>query len=44
VLETAGRPEAEAALATLPLRASGLVGFELIELRPFGALEVLFAG
>lgn len=43
VLETAGRPEAEAALAALPLSASGLIDFELIELQPFGAFQVLFA-
>jgi hypothetical protein len=44
VLETAARQEAEAALAGLPLAAAGVVGFELIELHPFSALQVLFAG
>jgi hypothetical protein len=43
VLETPGRAEAEAALATLPLTASGLIIFEVIELKPFTAFEVLFA-
>jgi hypothetical protein len=43
VLETAARPEAEAALASLPLAAGGIIDFELIELRPFSAFEVLFA-
>ncbi len=41
VLETAARPEAAAALASLPL-AAGIIDFELIELRPFSAFEVLF--
>ena len=43
VLETAARKEAEAALASLPLAADGLIVFELIELHPFSAFEVLFA-
>ena len=43
VLETAARKQAEAALGDLPLAAAGLIGFELIELHPFSALEVLFA-
>jgi len=43
VLETVARNEAEAALAALPLAAGGLIGFELIELHPFSAFEVLFA-
>jgi hypothetical protein len=43
VLETAATNEAEAALAGLPLAAGGLIGFELIELHPFSAFEVLFA-
>jgi hypothetical protein len=43
VLETAARNEAEAVLAGLPLAAGGLIGFELIELHPFSAFEVLFA-
>jgi hypothetical protein len=44
VLEVAARHEAEAALAGLPLAAGGLIGFELIELHPFSAFEVLFVG
>lgn len=43
VLETVARKGAEAALAGLPLAAGGLIGFELIELYPFSAFEVLFA-
>jgi len=43
VLETADRGEAENALAALPLVAAGLIVFELVELHPFGAFEVLFA-
>lgn len=44
VLETAARHDAEAALAGLPLAAGGIIGFELIEMRPFSAFEVLFGG
>jgi hypothetical protein len=43
VLETVTRKEAETALAGLPLAACGLISFELIELHPFSAFEVLFA-
>ena len=43
MLDTATAKDAEAALAGLPLVAAGLIVFELMELRPFGALEVLFA-
>ena len=43
LLETAARQDAEAALAGLPLAAAGIIDFELIELRPFSAFEVLFA-
>jgi hypothetical protein len=43
VLETAARKDAETALAGLPLAAGGLIGFELIQLDPFSAFEVLFA-
>jgi hypothetical protein len=43
LLETAARQDAEAALAGLPLAAAGVIDFELIELRPFIAFEVLFA-
>ena len=42
VLETATRQDAEAALASLPLVTAGLIEFELIELRPFAAFNVLF--
>lgn len=42
-LETAARQDAEAALAGLPLAAGGVIDFELTELRPFIAFEVLFA-
>jgi hypothetical protein len=44
VTETASRGEAEAALAALPLAADRVIDCELIELRPFSAFEVLFAG
>lgn len=44
VLETAAREDAEAALASLPLAAAGVVEFELIECHPFAAVSVLFAG
>lgn len=43
VLEAASPQDAEAALADLPLAAAGLIIFEVIELHPFTALEVLFA-
>ena len=43
VLEATGRHDAEAAVAGLPLAAAGLIVFEVIELCPFGAFEVLFA-
>jgi hypothetical protein len=44
VIEATARQEAEAILASLPLAADGVIDFELIELRPFSGLEVLFAG
>jgi hypothetical protein len=44
VLETADRQQAENAVAGLPLAMSGVIDFEVIELLPFGAFEVLFAG
>lgn len=44
VLEAAPAREARVALAGLPLTAAGLIVFEVIELHPFGAFEVLFAG
>jgi hypothetical protein len=43
VLEAASTQDAEAALADLPLAAADLIVFEVIELHPFRALEVLFA-
>jgi hypothetical protein len=43
VLEAEAGKEAEAALAGLPLAAVGLIVFEVIELHPFAAFEVLFA-
>ena len=43
LLETAARQDAETALAGLPLAAGGVIDFELIQLRPFSAFEVLFA-
>jgi len=43
LLDAASGKDAEAALAGLPLAAAGLIVFELIELNPFSALEVLFA-
>jgi hypothetical protein len=42
LLETAARHDAEAALSGLPLAAGGVIDFELIELHPFSAFEVLF--
>jgi hypothetical protein len=42
VLETSSHREADDALAGLPLVESGLVGFEVTELQPFVAFEVLF--
>jgi hypothetical protein len=42
LLDTAARHDAEAALSGLPLAAGGVIDFELIELRPFSAFEVLF--
>ena len=42
VLETLTIDTAAAALARLPLVANDLVEFEFIELRPFGAFDVLF--
>jgi hypothetical protein len=44
VVEAAGPHQAEAAVAGLPLAAAGVIVFEVIELRPFSALRVLFAG
>jgi hypothetical protein len=42
VLETPTVGTATAALARLPLVVNDLVEFEFIELRPFGAFDVLF--
>lgn len=43
LLEMPARRDAESALAELPLAAAGVIDFELIQLRPFSAFEVLFA-
>jgi len=42
VLEAETKDDAMAALATLPLVASNVISFEVIELHPFAALGVLF--
>ncbi len=44
VLEVPAARDAEAAVASLPLAAAGVIEFELIELHPFTAFGVLFAG
>ena len=44
MLEAASKQEAAEILAGLPLVAAGLIQFEVIELHPFGALGMLFAG
>jgi len=43
VLEATGPQDAEAAVAGLPLAATGLIVFEFVELHRFSAFEVLFA-
>ena len=43
ILEADSLKEAERALATKPLLAGGIMGLGMIELRPFGALEMLFS-
>ena len=42
VLEVPDRASGLAAVAGLPLAGAGLIEFELTELHPFGAFEVLF--
>jgi hypothetical protein len=42
VLETSSLDEAERELSQLPLLADSVMSLELIELRPFGAIEILF--
>ena len=42
VLEAGSVQEAERALSELPLLAERIMSLELIELRPFGAIEMLF--
>jgi hypothetical protein len=44
VLEAGSITEAERALSELPLLAQRIMSLELIELRPFGAIEMLFDG
>lgn len=44
VLEAASPQAAVSALAELPLVAHQLIEFEVVELRPFSAFEVLFGG
>lgn len=41
---SAAQPDAEAALAGRLLAAGGVIDFELMELHPLGAFEVLLAG
>jgi len=43
ILEAGSVKEAERALGAMPLLADGIMGLEVIELRPFGALEMLFS-
>jgi len=44
VLEADGPAAASTALARLPLVREGIIEFELTELRPFGAFQMLFSG
>jgi hypothetical protein len=44
VLECASLEQARAALGSLPLVKAGLIGFELIPLRPYPGFARLFAG
>ena len=43
ILEATSADEGREALSQLPLLANGIVELELIELRPFTALQTLFA-
>ncbi len=43
ILEADSVKEAEQALGALPLLANEIMGLEVIELRPFGVLEMLFS-
>ena len=43
ILEAASAEDGREALRQLPLLANGIMELELIELRPFGALQMLFA-
>jgi hypothetical protein len=43
ILEQDSADDAIAALAALPLVSNGIIDFELIELRPFGAFQMLFS-
>ena len=42
IVEAASSQEAETLLSSLPLIAHGVMNLELLELRPFAALEMLF--
>lgn len=44
ILETASPATARSLLGQLPLLANQVMALELIELRPFAALQMLFAG
>ena len=44
VLESDSVHDAERTLSELPLLANGVMALEVIELRPFTALEMLFSG
>jgi hypothetical protein len=43
ILECADLDAARAAVDAFPLAANGIIQFELIELRPFSAIEMLFS-
>ena len=43
VVEVAGRAQAEQLAGDLPMVRAGLVGFEVLELKPFTGYEALFA-
>jgi hypothetical protein len=44
VLEAGSADEAERVLSQLPLISAGVMALEVTELRPFGAIEMLFSG
>lgn len=43
ILEAASASDAESALSALPLVANGIIDFELLELRPLSAIQMLFS-